>query len=79
MTFFFMGPLGIAAALIMTAIEDYAPRLPERRKVAGGRQRFTCPRCGAESDIPDKDTSYECWQWGEVRKVMPKATTTGKG
>ncbi len=79
MTFLFMGPVGVAAALIMTAIDDYATRPPQGRKIAEGRRRFTCPRCGADSDIPDKDTSYECWQCGVVRKIKPKATTASEG
>lgn len=79
LTFLFMGPLGIAAALITQAIADYAPSpleapAPVKRKIAEGRQRFQCPRCGAENDIPNADTSYECWRCGEHRKVKPKLT-----
>jgi ribosomal protein S27AE len=78
-TFFFLGPLGVGVALLATRGElDRLPPAPTR-KVAEGRQRFTCPRCGAGSDIPDKDTSYECWQCGEVLKVKPKATADSTG
>jgi len=80
-TFFFLGPLGIAVALLATRGE--MDRLPEpptpKRPVAEGRQRFICPRCGAESDIPNADTSYDCWRCGEHRKVKPKATIAKKG
>jgi len=70
----------VAVAVLATPGEmDRLPPSPPKRKVAEGRQRFTFPRCGAESDIPDEDTSYECWQCGEVRKVKPKATTDSKG
>jgi DNA-directed RNA polymerase subunit RPC12/RpoP len=66
-TFFILGPFGVAAALI-------AP-LPEqpvsRRKIAAGRRRFLCPRCGAENDIPEKDEGYSCWRCSERRKVDP--------
>jgi len=81
LTFLFMGPLGIAAALIMTAIEDYAlvSHEPPKRKVGEGRQRFSCPRCGAENDIPNADTSYDCWRCGEHRKVKPRTTATKNG
>jgi DNA-directed RNA polymerase subunit RPC12/RpoP len=67
-TFFFLGPLGVGFALI-------APdQTPQKRPVPDGRRRFICPRCGADSDIPDADTSYDCWRCGEVRKVKAKAT-----
>ena len=49
-----------------------APSPEAKRKVAHARQRFTCPRCGAESDIPNADTSYDCWRCGEHRNVKPK-------
>jgi DNA-directed RNA polymerase subunit RPC12/RpoP len=79
-TFFFLGPLGVGVALLAThGALDQPPPPAEKRKVADGRQRFTCPRCGAESDIPDTDTSYDCWRCGEHRKVKPKATTVKKG
>jgi DNA-directed RNA polymerase subunit RPC12/RpoP len=74
-TFFFLGPLGIAVALLATRGEmDQLPPPAVKRKVAEGRQRFTCPRCGAENDIPSADTSYDCWRCGEHRKVKPKVT-----
>jgi len=74
-TFFFLGPLGVGFALLATHGEmDQRPPAKPKRPVADGRQRFTCPRCGAESDIPNADTSYECWQCGEVRKVKPRVT-----
>jgi DNA-directed RNA polymerase subunit RPC12/RpoP len=77
-TLFFLGPLGVGFALLANRSElDYA-HVPLKRKVAEGRQRFTCPRCGAESDIPDTDTSYDCWRCGEHRKVKPKATAEKK-
>jgi DNA-directed RNA polymerase subunit RPC12/RpoP len=71
---FFLGPLGVGFALLATRAELDHAYLPPKRKVAEGRQRFTCPHCGAESEIPDADTSYECWRCGEVRKVKPKVT-----
>jgi len=74
-TFFFLGPLGVGVALLATRGElDQPPPSSQKRRVAEGRQRFTCPRCGAESDIPNADTSYDCWRCGEHRKVKPKAT-----
>jgi DNA-directed RNA polymerase subunit RPC12/RpoP len=74
-TFFFLGPLGVGVALLATRGE--VDRLPptERRKVADGRQRFICPRCGAENDIPESDTSYDCWRCGEHRSVKPKVAS----
>lgn len=69
-TFLMLGPLGVLAALI-------AP-LPEqpvtRRKVATGRRRFICPRCGAENDIPEADKSYICWRCSEHNTVEPAKT-----
>jgi DNA-directed RNA polymerase subunit RPC12/RpoP len=79
LTFFLLGPLGVAVAVLATRGEmDRLPPAPEKRKVAEGRQRFVCPRCGAESDIPNADTSYDCWRCGEHRKVKPKVTTAKK-
>jgi DNA-directed RNA polymerase subunit RPC12/RpoP len=75
MTFLVLGPLGIAAALIMRTIDDNAT---EVRQVAAGRQRFICPRCHAVNDIPDAHTNYDCWRCGEHRKVKPKATAAAK-
>ena len=81
-TFFFLGPLGIAVALLATRGEmdrlPVDPPAPAKRKIADGRQRFHCPRCGAENDIPNADTSYECWRCNEHRKVKPKVTATSK-
>jgi DNA-directed RNA polymerase subunit RPC12/RpoP len=77
-TFFFLGPLGVGVALLATRGElDYA-HVPPMRKVAEGRQRFICPRCGAESDISYTDTPYDCWCCGEHRKVKPKVSTGSK-
>lgn len=67
-TLFFLGPVGPGFALV--ARPDVAPE-PEPRKVADGRRRFVCPRCGAENDIPEADTGYNCWRCGEKRKVRP--------
>jgi DNA-directed RNA polymerase subunit RPC12/RpoP len=79
LTFFLLGPLGVAIAVLATRGEmDRLPPAPEKRKVAEGRQRFVCPRCGAENDIPNADTNYDCWRCGEVRKVKPKATADKK-
>ncbi len=78
-TFFFLGPLGVGFALIAPHGGMDPLRLPssapENRKVAEGRQRFNCPCCGADNDIPNADTSYDCWRCGEHRKVKPKLTT----
>jgi DNA-directed RNA polymerase subunit RPC12/RpoP len=85
-TFFFLGPLGpgfalLAAREVNGVPVERLPRLqappPEKRSVADGRRRFTCPRCGAENDIPDADTSYDCWRCEEHRAVKAKAKTTG--
>jgi DNA-directed RNA polymerase subunit RPC12/RpoP len=76
LTLLFMGPLGIAAALIMRTIEDNATKLPEapaKRKIADGRRRFTCPKCGTENDIQETDRSYDCWCCGEHRTVQAKS------
>jgi DNA-directed RNA polymerase subunit RPC12/RpoP len=80
-TFFFLGPLGPGFALL--AAREYngvplgapPPPLPEpeKRKVADGRRRFSCPRCGADNDIPETDTSYDCWRCAEHRAVKPRA------
>lgn len=69
-TLFFLGPVGPGFALVAQPDSD-----PEDgvRKVAEGRRRFVCPRCGAENDIPDTDSSYNCWRCDERRKVRPKA------
>jgi DNA-directed RNA polymerase subunit RPC12/RpoP len=78
-TLLFLGPLGVGVALLATRGElDEPPPAPPKRKVAEGRQRFVCPRCGAESDIPNSNTSYDCWRCGEHRKVKPKATATSE-
>jgi hypothetical protein len=87
-TFFFLGPLGPGFALIAThgAVENErflqaaraADSQPDRRKIAEGRQRFICPRCGAENDIPNADTSYACWRCSEHRKVTPKVAKSGE-
>jgi hypothetical protein len=69
LTFLLLGPLGVAAALIAQPVEQPS------RAVAAGRQRFTCPRCGAENDIPDSDRSYDCWRCPEHRSVRPANRT----
>jgi DNA-directed RNA polymerase subunit RPC12/RpoP len=77
LTLFILGPLGVAAAAIaqprQAATIDPPPLV---RRVAAGRQRFTCPRCGADNDIPKAGTSYDCWRCSEHRNVQPAATTT---
>jgi DNA-directed RNA polymerase subunit RPC12/RpoP len=90
-TFFFLGPLGPGFALVAPhgRIEkmqlkaareaDPLPGQPKQSNVAEGRQRFTCPRCHAQSDVPNADTSYECWQCGETRKVKPKVAKPAEG
>jgi hypothetical protein len=60
LTFFILGPIGVAAAAIAQPTEIPKADPPERRPVADGRRRFTGPRCGAENDIPEADTSYDC-------------------
>jgi DNA-directed RNA polymerase subunit RPC12/RpoP len=65
MTLFFLGPLGIAAALVAQ------PRdVAQSRRLASGRRRFVCPRCGADNDIPESDRSYDCWRCSEHRTVQ---------
>jgi DNA-directed RNA polymerase subunit RPC12/RpoP len=78
-TFFFLGPLGVGFALLANRAELDNAHVPPRRKVGEGRQRFVCPRCGAENDVPNADTSYDCWRCGEHRNVNPKVTTAKKG
>jgi len=79
LTFFLLGPLGVAVAVLATRGElDRLPSPGPKRKVAEGRQRFTCPRCGADSDVPNADTSYDCWRCGEHRKVKAKAAAAKK-
>ncbi len=79
-TFFFLGPVGPGFALI--APNGFLEQLqldsaePAKRKIAEGRQRFTCPRCGAENDIPDTYAAYDCWRCSEHRKVKPKVAKT---
>lgn len=51
---------------------------PTTRTVAKGRRRFICPRCGAENDIPNADTSYDCWQCSEHRNVEAKVAKPAK-
>jgi DNA-directed RNA polymerase subunit RPC12/RpoP len=75
LTFFLLGPIGVAAAAIAEPREVPEPE-PERRAVADGRRRFNCPRCGADNDIPREDTSYDCWRCSERRNVKPPATAT---
>jgi DNA-directed RNA polymerase subunit RPC12/RpoP len=72
-TFFFLGPLGVAAAAIAQPRTVPPPRPAPQRPVADGRRRFNCPRCSAENDIPRDDMAYDCWRCSEHRKV--KAAT----
>jgi DNA-directed RNA polymerase subunit RPC12/RpoP len=78
-TLFFLGPLGVGVSLLATRGELDRLRPAPKRAVAEGRQRFNCPRCGVDNDLPNAATNYECWRCGEVRKVKPKATTASKG
>jgi hypothetical protein len=64
----FLGPLGIVLAVVASP-RDPAYFAPRPRPVAPGRNGFTCPRCGADNDIPDNDTEYSCWRCGEHRVV----------
>jgi DNA-directed RNA polymerase subunit RPC12/RpoP len=66
-TLLILGPLGVAAALIAQPRETAPPRRP----LAAGRRRFACPRCGTENDIPESDTSYDCWRCSDHRTVRP--------
>lgn len=73
-TFFFLGPLGIAVALLATRGDmDRLRPAAAKRKVADGRRRFICLRCGAETDIRDAETSFTCWRCDELCTVTPKA------
>ena len=71
LTFFILGPIGVAAAAIAQ------PRtVSEPPPIADGRRRFTCPRCGADNDILARDTSYDCWRCSEHRNVKPPIKPT---
>jgi DNA-directed RNA polymerase subunit RPC12/RpoP len=70
-TFFLLGPLGLVAALV--ANPRTAPEPPSERPAVAGRRRFICPRCVAANDIPEADTSYDCWRCSEHRPVKAKA------
>lgn len=81
-TLLVLGPLGLAAALIAQPRDSVAK--VARRPVTSGRRRFTCPRCGADNDIPESDRSYDCWRCTEHRivkaaKKATKATDSAKG
>jgi DNA-directed RNA polymerase subunit RPC12/RpoP len=75
-TLFILGPIGVAAAAIAQPREVPELQPAPRRVVAEGRRRFTCPRCGADNDIPQADTSYDCWRCSEHRNVKVPAATT---
>lgn len=70
-TLLILGPLGVAAAAVAQPRQPVAAGLPVPATPAG-RRRFVCPRCGASQNIPDADTSYDCYQCNEHRKVKPK-------
>jgi DNA-directed RNA polymerase subunit RPC12/RpoP len=60
----FFGPLGLIAAAVAQ------PRTPlyvqlATREPAPGRVRVVCARCGAESDLPEGSTTFECWRCPE--------------
>jgi DNA-directed RNA polymerase subunit RPC12/RpoP len=57
---------------LVTDSKSDMPVPPVKRAVASGRQRFICPRCGADNDVPDVDASYDCWRCAEHRTVKPK-------
>jgi DNA-directed RNA polymerase subunit RPC12/RpoP len=76
-----LGPFSVGVALVMTAIEDNAPQIPEPpeppapRKIAPGRRRGECLRCGAHTDVLEKNAaSFECWQCGQVLSLKPRPT-----
>lgn len=48
-----LGPLGI---LIIALLPRGKPPAPL------GMRSVTCQRCNAEQNVPNKDTSYACWQ-----------------
>jgi hypothetical protein len=56
LTFFLLGPLGVAVACAARGEMDRLPPSQPKRPVAEGRQRFTWPRCGADNDQPNADT-----------------------
>lgn len=75
-TFFFLGPFGVGVALLATRGElDSPPWSAARRKLARGRRRYLCDRCGAISDIlvATVVTDAECWRCGEHWTVEPKS------
>lgn len=83
-----LGPLSVAVALVMTAVVDNVPQLPEPpapppppapRKIAPGRRRGECLRCGAHTDVPEKDVAaFECWQCGQLLSLKPKPAAKKK-
>jgi hypothetical protein len=74
LTLVLLGPLGVAAAAIAQPRDPDFYALPYRRAVAAGRQRFICPRCGAENDIRASAESYDCWRCSERRTLQPAKT-----
>ena len=72
-TFFFLGPQGPGFALIAPHGGIENAQLQGPRKTPEGRRRFVCPRCNAENNIPEDDTSYDCWRCSEHRTIKPKA------
>lgn len=64
---FFIGPLGILAAVVAS------PRDPryfaEAQSIAEGRTRYRCARCGANSDLHDPK-GFACWRCGEKKYVV---------
>jgi DNA-directed RNA polymerase subunit RPC12/RpoP len=74
-TFFFLGPLGIAVALLAAREENGVPVGPpvERRPIPPGRRRGECLRCGAHTDVLEKDVAaFECWQCGNKLSLKPR-------
>jgi hypothetical protein len=63
-TLLFLGPLGLMPALIAQP----RPRA-ESRPLAPGRRRINCVRCGAQQDVLESETDFNCWQCGELKHV----------
>jgi ribosomal protein S27AE len=62
------GPLGILAAAVASPRDlDYFAHEP--RRIAKGRTRYQCSRCGAESDLANAK-NFSCWRCEETKCLV---------
>jgi hypothetical protein len=69
---FMLGALFAPSVLIVAVLPKLPPKPPE------GMRSVQCPRCNAVQNIPDAQTTFECWQCTLVSNVAGAGYVAGR-